>query len=273
MIKKVFFEILMVLIVLITHAQEHDSLVYYNAGDFQIIGKGFSVTEPLYDRLPSCLKDSIRPVLWKLSKNSSGIAIRFCSNTTYIGVKWESLFVNNMSHMVATGVRGLDLYSYENDHWQYKCTARPEEKKSQAKLISNMQPIEREYMLYLPLYGGVESVEIGIAPDALIRKPNLQFPRTEKPVVFYGTSISQGGCASRPGMAYPSIIERKINIETINLGFSGNGLMDWEILDQMLKINASCYIIDCLPNCDIQRVNESGYKFINRLLKEKKGFR
>lgn len=126
-------------------------------------------------------------------------------------------------------------------------------------------------MLYLPLYDGTVSVEIGIDPNATIAKPKLQLPKTDNPIVFYGTSITQGGCASRPGMAYPSIIERKMNIETINLGFSGNGLMDWEVLDAMLKIDASCYVIDCLPNCDIQRVNERGYKFVNRLLKEKKG--
>lgn len=256
---------------LLTKAQNQDSLAYYDASKFEIIGKGFSNTESPYDRLPAFLKDTLRPALWELSKNSAGIAVRFCSNTTTIGVKWEALFVNNMSHMAATGVRGLDLYSYEKDHWQYMCTARPGEKKSQVKLISNMQPIEREYMLYLPLYDGVVSVDIGIAPNAVIKKPNLQFPRTEKPVVFYGGSITQGGCASRPGMAYPSIIERKMNIETINLGFSGNGSMDWEILEAMLTINASCYVIDCLGNCDIQRVNERGYKFISRLLKEKKG--
>ena len=158
MIKKVFFEILLVLFVLITNAQEQDSLDYFNAGNFQIIGKGFCDTESLYDRLPSYIKDSIRPVFWKLSKNSAGIAVRFCNNTTTIGVKWESLFVNNMSHMAATDVRGLNLYSYEKDHWQYMCTARPGEKKSQVKLISNMQPIEREYKLYLPLYEHKEVV-------------------------------------------------------------------------------------------------------------------
>ena len=61
-------------------AQEEDSLVYYQAAAFQIIGKGFPGTESIYDRLPEHLKDTIRPVLWNLSKNSAGIAIRFCSN-------------------------------------------------------------------------------------------------------------------------------------------------------------------------------------------------
>ena len=271
MIGKITLCLIMVCGVLLMKAQSQDSLIYYNAGNFEIIGKGFSGTEMLYDRLPGYLKDTLRSALWKLSKNSSGIAVRFCSNTTAIGLKWEALFLNDMNHMAATGVRGLDLYSYEKDHWQYMCTAKPGEKKSQVNLISNMQPVEREYLLYLPLYDGVVSVEIGIDQGAAIANPNISQPKKDQPIVFYGTSITQGGCASRPGMAYPSIVERKMNIETINLGFSGNGLMDWEILEAMLTIDASCYVIDCLPNCDIQRVNERGYKFISRLLEKKKG--
>lgn len=268
--KKAIFIIVIVCNNLLLNAQNQDNLVYYNATDFEIIGKGFDNTETPYDRLPGYLKDTIRPVLWKLSKNSAGMAIRFRSNSTSIGFKWEALFENNMSHMAATGVRGLDLYTFEDNHWQYIRTAKPEGKKSHAELISNMKPTDREYMLYLPLYDGIKFLEIGIDPDATISKPQLQLPVTGNPIVFYGTSITQGGCASRPGMAYPSIVERKTNIETINLGFSGNGLMDWEILEAMLEIDASCYIIDCLPNCDIQRGNERGYKFLNRLLIQKK---
>jgi len=270
MIKRAILIILIVFYVLNILAQDQDTLIYYDADEFEIIGKGFSDTETPYVRLPEHLKDTLRPVLWKLGKHSSGLAIRFCSNSTSIGFKWEALFGNSMSHMAGTGVRGLDLYTFENEHWQYIRTARPNEKKSRVLLVSNMKPVEREYMLYLPLYDGIESLEIGIDSGAMISNPKIKLPVTDKPIVFYGTSITQGGCASRPGMAYPSIIERKTNIETINLGFSGNGLMDWGILDAMIEIDASCYLIDCLPNCSLERVNERGYTFINRLLIEKK---
>jgi len=267
--KKIFLKIFFVLFTFITNAQDQDSLVYYNADNFQIIGKGFQDTESLYDRLPKHLKNQIRPDLWNLSKNSAGIAIRFCSNTSTIRIRWDNLFVNNMSHMAATGVRGLDLYAYEKGNWQYISTAKPEAKITEKTLISNMPSLNREYMLYLPLYDGIQKVEIGIDVESKIFNPKIPVPQTGNPIVFYGTSITQGGCASRPGMAYPSIIARKMNIETINFGFSGNGLMDWEILDEMLRINASCYVIDCLPNCNLQRVNERGYQFIKRLLNEK----
>lgn len=147
MIKRTIFCILIICNAFLMMAQNEDSLIYYNASNFEIIGKGFSNTEAPYDRLPEQLRDTLRPALWKLSKNSAGIAIRFRSNTTAIDLKWIALYVNNMSHMAATGIRGLDLYSFTNEHWQYMCTARPEGKESQVKLISNMNPTNREYML------------------------------------------------------------------------------------------------------------------------------
>ncbi len=269
--KKLNLLVIFLFAVSLMNAQTEKALSYHNALEFKIIGKGFTKTEAPYDRLPFRLKDTMRTVLWNLSKNSAGIAIRFRSNTTSIGFKWEVLSEKNMNHMAATGVRGLDLYSFVDKRWQYMCTARPTGKNSHVNLISNMEPSDREYMLYLPLYDGTVSVEIGIDPDAMITKPELPLPKTGKPIVFYGTSITQGGCASRPGMVYSSIIGRKMNIETVNLGFSGNGWMDWDVLEAMLTIDASCYVIDCLPNCGIDRVRERGYKFISRILNEKKG--
>ncbi len=262
---------ILLLSVLTLKAQHQDHLIYHDACRFTIIGKGFSDTEAPYDRLPVTLKDSIRKPLWILSKNSAGIAVRFRSTTTTIGIKWEVLYNKDMSHMAATGVRGIDLYALVSNHWQYLSTAKPGQKISHSTLISNMDNADREYMLYLPLYDGIVSLEIGIDSVASISNPQLDLPRRGKPIVFYGTSITQGGCASRPGMAYPSIIERKMNLETINLGFSGNGKMDWEILEAMLDIDASCYVIDCLANCSIERVNDRAYRFISRLLEEKDG--
>src|SRR5690606_5312217 len=73
-------------------------------------------------------------------------------------------------------------------------------------------------------------------------------PRKEKPVIVYGTSIAQGGCASRPGMAWTAILERKLGIPMINLGFSGNGQLEKELIDLIAEIDASVFVLDCLPN-------------------------
>jgi hypothetical protein len=70
----------------------------------------------------------------------------------------------------------------------------------------------------------------------------------KKPIVVYGTSIAQGACASRPGMAWTAILGRRMNIPLINLGFSGNGKLEKEMLDLIAEIDAEVYILDCLQN-------------------------
>ena len=123
----------------------------------------------------------------------------------------------------------------------------------------------REYIAYLPLYDGVELLEIGVDKGADIGMPQksvLTKSRGNKPIVFYGTSITQGGCATRPGMAYPAILGRELGRETINLGFSGNGRMDISMAEAICRIEAAALVIDCLPNMTAQMVCDSAYNFI-----------
>jgi lysophospholipase L1-like esterase len=136
-------------------------------------------------------------------------------------------------------------------------------------IISNMNGQDMEYMLYLPLYDGLSKLEIGFQPGSTIGNPLVDSPKREKPVVFYGTSITQGGCASRAGMAYPSQLSRMLDRQTINLGFSGNGRLDLEIAEAMAEIDASCYVIDCLPNVDITLMNEKYLPFLDAIRKKR----
>jgi hypothetical protein len=95
------------------------------------------------------------------------------------------------------------------------------------------------------VYNGIDSLEIG-APANSVFEPIA--PRKEKPIVFYGTSIMQGGCASRSGMAFTAILERKLNKPIINLGFSGNGRMDTSVAELLAELDPCLYVVDCLPN-------------------------
>jgi lysophospholipase L1-like esterase len=77
------------------------------------------------------------------------------------------------------------------------------------------------FTINFPLYNGVNSLQIGLeAGSKLQAPPPFSFPGK---IVIYGTSITQGGCVSRPGMAYSNIISRKLDAQFVNLGFSGNG--------------------------------------------------
>jgi len=121
-------------------------------------------------------------------------------------------------------------------------------------------------MLNLPLYNGIDSLEIGVTRGAAFEPIP---PRSEKPVVFYGTSITQGGCASRPGMAFPAILGRRLNVPVINLGFSGNGRMDPEIGKLLTELDAAVFVLDCVANLTPEQAAKRTEPFV-RLLREAK---
>lgn len=243
---------------------------YYELSDFPLLGKISEETETKYERLPLILKDKTRPPVWDLGKNTSGLAVRFCSNSSSISLRWELLQNRVMYHMTATGIRGLDLYVWEIGKWQFVNSARPtSEKNNTYKLITNMTSKEREFLLFLPLYDGVTSLLIGIDSLSVIKQPTLNIPKRNGPIVVYGTSITQGGCATRPGMSYTNILTRELNREFINLGFSGNGRLDYEIAEIMAGRNdASLFILDFVPNVTTQQIEEKMADFVEIIRKK-----
>ncbi|MGV8139791.1 MAG: SGNH/GDSL hydrolase family protein [Mangrovibacterium sp.] len=242
-------------------AAGEDTLKYVNGAGFQLIGKGFPDTENRYERLPASLKDKTRPPVWSLSKNSSGLAIRFCTNSKIIAAKWELTGDVVMNHFAPSGIKGVDLYCLEKGRWQFVNSGRPNGKACSATIVHHLEGKEKEYMLYLPLYDGVSNVEIGVEPKASIGQPMVDSPRKTKPVVVYGTSITQGGCASRVGMSYTNQLSRMLDRQFINLGFSGNGQLDLEVAEAMATIDASCFVIDCLPNVNPAQMKEKYLRF------------
>ena len=225
-----------------------------------------SLKESPYDRLPVSYKEKVREPVWALSKASAGVTVRFHTNSTSINLKWSVLNDLDMPHMASTGIKGIDLYTKYNNKWRYVTTAGalvglktyqnksiPADSINEYELIKNMTPEFREYKLFLPLYDGVTKLEIGIDSNATIKKA---IPNSQKPIVFYGTSITQGGCASRPGMAHTNIISRELDVDCINYGFSGNGRMETPIVELISEIDASFYVIECMQNMDAEQVSE-----------------
>ena len=231
------------------------NITYFNRDHFLIEGTVIadSLKESPYDRLPISYKEKVREPVWDLSKASAGISVRFHSNSTSIHLKWTLLNDFSMNHMPDTGIKGVDLYVKHKDSWRYVGTAKPTDTINEQELIKNMIPKLREYKLFLPLYDGVTKLEVGIDSTASIEKAS---PSAVKPIVFYGTSITQGGCASRPGMAHTNIISRKLDVDCINYGFSGNGRMETPIVELISEIDASFYVIECLQNMNSEQVKE-----------------
>ena len=258
-IKKI---LMLISLAALCHSAASQNIVYTDASEFPVYGKAVENTSARYERLPSELKGVSREPLWYLGRNSAGLYIRFRSNSTSIHARWESTFNNSMTHMTDTGTKGLDLYALVDGEWRHVCSAQPQGKKSERRIIADMDPVEREYMLYLSLYDGVSSLEIGVDEGATLAQPAVDSPRTDKPIVMYGTSILQGGCANRPGMAHTNIISRRLDREVINLGFSGNALLDMEIARLMASVeDPGLFVLDYAPNAYADMIDESGEKF------------
>lgn len=222
-------------------------LIYYGKEYFRLEGTSISdsLKENTYDRLPISYKSLVREPVWNLSKSTAGLSIRFLSTSTSIRVKWKVLNDLKMNHMAETGIKGVDLYYKSKSGWKYINTGRPQGLESEYLLIENMTEKLREFKIFLPLYDGIEYIEVGIDSSAVIKKPEKSLV---KPIIFYGTSITQGGCASRPGMAHTNIISRELDIDCINLGFSGNGRMELPIAEFISELDPMLYIIECMPN-------------------------
>ena len=126
----------------------------------------------------------------------------------------------------------------------------------------------REYMLYLSLYDGIEKLEIGVDEGAVLASSQIEKPRRERPIVMYGTSILQGCSASRPGMASTNMLSRALDREVINLGFSGNALLDLEIAHLMASVpDPAVYVLDYAPNAYAPMIKEHGEEFF-RILRD-----
>ena len=230
-----------------SYAQSENNSIYYDKNFFLIEGTivAASLKESPYDRLPSSYKNRVRTPVWDISKSSAGLSIRFLTNTTKLKVKWEVLNDFSMNHMPDTGIKGVDLYYKNGERWQYINTGRPQGKISEYTLIEKMTEEMREFKLFLPLYDGIKNIEIGIDSTSTINKA-LKNPK--KPIIFYGTSITQGGCASRTGMVHTSIISRALDVDVANFGFSGNGRMEQPIAELISTVEPSLYVIECMPN-------------------------
>lgn len=263
--KKTILSIIAVLA--LSTSMNAQNLKYFSADEFPLYGKVTENTAERYTRFPAEMKDTLRKALWDLGMDSAGMCVRFRTNSTTIAAKWTSIYGLVMNHMPATGIRGLDLYTLiDGEWWQVRCTLPSTKKESERTFISDMTPEMREYMFYLPLYDGIRDFEIGIDSTAVIEQPVFASPTHNKPIVMYGTSILQGGCVSRPGMASTNIISRKLHREVINLGFSGNAFLDPVIADYMASVpDPGVYVMDNLPNCNAKRVAERTRPFVQKL--------
>lgn len=200
---------------------------------------------PNYYRLPESLKSQVRSPVWSLGTNSAGLYVDFQTDADAIEVRYKVSGSLNMPHMPTIGVSGVDLYAQDdksNWNWAFGNYNFADTVTYNYKALGKNSNFT--YRLYLPLYNTVEWMEIGVGSDK-----SFKFVVKEgKPIVVYGTSIAQGACATRPGLAWSNMLGREIKNPVINVAFSGNGRLEQPIIEHINQVDAAVFILDCIPN-------------------------
>lgn len=203
----------------------------------------------IYQRLPARLQSQVRKPVWDLSQNAAGEFICFKTTARNITVR-VLLGAKHLAfpHMPTLGVSGVDLYAVDKNgawNWAPANFTFGDTATFQYKDINLAGNAVTSFYLYLPLYNTVKWLSIGVPGN---EKVQFVKENRDKPIVAYGTSILQGACASRAGLAWSNILGRRLDRTVINLGFSGNGRLEQPIFDLMTTVEASLFIIDCMPN-------------------------
>jgi len=237
---------------------ESKRLLWHDIREWGVEGKGWKDTAKYFDRLPVSARKVVPEMVWNLSHSASGMAVLFETDASEIHARWAL-------ESEITYERNFPLYAWTGKTWRWAGVGRQIQSRSPEQLlVGGLKPGYRRYLLYLPLRNPVLKVEMGVPKGSKFKAVP---PRKAAPLVFYGTSIVQGGNASHAGMAHPSILGRWLNRPVINLGFSGNGRMESELAVLLGELRAQVYILDCVRNMDPGMIRERAENFVRILRK------
>ena len=211
-------------------------------------------TQNYYSRLPDTLTTNVIYGVRAMRQYTSGMQFRFRTNSRFLIVRMKPLKGwYSMGHMTEVATSGWDVYRYDvpakawhfvaSNHGNRDVAGRPGWREKRIPWKPGDACI-----INLPLYNGISGFELGLASDGKIEALGPRASGVDKPVVFYGTSITHGGCATRPGLAWVNIVGRALDVPIFGLGFSGSGVMEFEVSENIARIDASCYVLDCLWN-------------------------
>jgi hypothetical protein len=241
--------------------------VWHDASAMHVFGKAVEDTYAPFVRFPSDIDEAARKDLRYLGGDAAGLYVQFRTDSPSVHVRWSSVKKLTMSHMASVGSRGVDLYAKTDAGWRFIGSARPalDYNETTRCIVKKMDAGYKEFRMYLSLYDGISKLEIGIDPGFEFIPVSVE--KRAAPVVMYGTSILQGGCVSRPGMAHTNILGRMLDREVVNLGFSGNAKLDPEIARLMARVeNPAVFVMDNVPNDSPELIREKGEAFVKILL-------
>ena len=239
-------------------------LRFYNAQEepFRIYGVFYQ--DGKFRRLPESVAQTVSPSVLRLHSHTAGGRIRFRTNSTYIAIQAKMPVIGKMGHFALTGSAGFDVY---NGTRHVKCLPPPFAIQDGYEGVVELGNAEmRDITIYMPLYSEVSQLHIGLSDQAIVEPPK---PYThETPIVYYGSSITQGGCTSRPGMGYESIVSRRLDTDYINLGFSGSAKAESEIAEYIKGLKMSVFVYDYDHNAPTMEHYEKTHEAMFRTIRD-----
>lgn len=229
------------------------SLVFADGHALTLIGQAFPLKNS-YHRIDTSLCRNFNPAIKSLLTHSAGLVISFKTNSARIAARWCVTDAKPGNGLTPIMNKGLDLYIKRNGVWQFAGVGRPDAVCNEYVMVENMSNAEKECLLYLPLYDELKSISVGVDSGCYITAVPDSF--SKKRVAVYGSSITQGASASRPGMTYLARLSRDMGLNFINLGLSGNGKMEKEVADMVATIGADAFVLDCFANPSPEQITE-----------------
>lgn len=217
-----------------------ETLIFRNCLESPFRVYGLISTDEGFLRLPAATAKAVSENVVFLSRNTAGGRVRFRTNSPVVAIRAKMANIGKMSHFPLTGSAGFDLYEGNTFRGIFAPPFDIQDGYESSIALPSIK--EREITIHFPLYSDVLSLEIGLCAGASLL-PAKGY-RQEPPIVYYGSSITQGGCASRPGNSYESIISRTLDYDYLNLGFSGSALGEEAITDYIAGLEMSAFVLD-----------------------------
>lgn len=224
-----------------------EDLVWINARDprFRLYGVFYNEEREGYFRLPESVAEKVSPGVKSLSRHTAGGRIRFCTDSEYVAIgAVQKKPTGIMPHMAFLGSSGFDAYVFDNGRYTFCGSFIPpvDRGESYQSLLTFEGKELRDITINFPLYDRVDALFIGISRHAALS--GAAEYALDKPIVYYGSSITQGGCASRPGTSYEAIISRDLNLDYVNLGFSGSAYAEQPMAEYLSSLDPCVYVLD-----------------------------
>lgn len=219
---------------------DKEDIVFHSIEEAPFRTYGVSFENGRYRRLPEAVAKTVSDKVHALCAHTAGGRVRFCTDSPYIAIHAKMPVIGKMPHFALTGSAGFDLYA---DNRYIKTFVPPFTVKEGYESVVELGEAQmREITIHFPLYSAVSALYIGIKDKAELCHSRPY--KNEKPIVYYGSSITQGGCASRPGNCYTNILSRKLDSDYINLGFSGSARAEDEIAQYIKDLDMSVFVYD-----------------------------